>query len=180
MNKELRNACYIGNINYVKAFIRNGGNINIKCGDGCTCLFYASYRFLNVQLIKWLLKNGADPNIKNNHGSTPLMNASTNGCINTVRTLLKYGADPNITNKFNSTALIRTIRTVDRNYTIMILLLKAGANPFIKDNDGYCVVDFYDNKIDKLLYKRVIFVPLFHKRFRRINSDIVREAVGYS
>jgi len=83
---------------------------------------------------KHLLEVGADPNSlhyqRDTGHMTPLMNAANNNNPKYVVKLLQYGANPNIIRE--STALHHALMN-DNSARIIYLLLKNGANPFLKD-----------------------------------------------
>ena len=96
---------------------------------------------------KHLLENGADPNslhFQRHVGfMTPLMEASNDNDSRYIVELLKYGADPNIVTD-SGTALQHAL--LNRNsITILNLLFKNGANPFLKDEDGDTAYDMAIN-----------------------------------
>ena len=99
-----------------------------------------SYDFVRF---KHLLEVGADPNslhLDQHVGyMTPLMEAANGNHARYIAELLKYGADPNIVTDAGS-ALQHAIMN-DDSIRVLYLLLKRGANPFLKDEDGDTAYD---------------------------------------
>ncbi|MCL4360907.1 ankyrin repeat domain-containing protein [Candidatus Dependentiae bacterium] len=97
----------------------------------------------NEKIIEALIKAGMDVNSKDLNGTTPLMEAAQRkGSI--VKLLLNSGAKTSIDEKNNKgeTALILASRSFDlEKTTIMLLLIRAGANIYEKDNDGKTALD---------------------------------------
>lgn len=83
------------------------------------------------KVVDLLLSSGIDPNGPNTSCGTVLTRATQSGSIKTVKTLLSKGAKVNETGLFKRTALIWAV-----SYGLPRMtqeLLKAGANPFVKD-----------------------------------------------
>jgi ankyrin repeat protein len=134
-----------------------------------------------IQRVKALLKSGADVNAIDLYKSTTLMHASWYGYIKIVRVLLEANADVNIKDKDGITALMDASR--QNRPKVLRTLLKAGADINIKDNNGksalkYAIIERYTN-IASIIYKYIILVVMLHKKFRRINKDIIREMSYY-
>ena len=86
---------------------------------------------------KHLLESGADPNSLHYEQYighiTPLMEAANMNHASYTSELLKYGADPNIVTE-GGTALHFAIMN-ENSMILLYLLLKSGANPFLKDDE---------------------------------------------
>ncbi len=133
-----------GDINLVREYINNGGNVNYQTNmqdwekeisTGDTGLVVAA-RHDKMEVVEILLEeHDADPNIQNKDGWTSLMLASYGSCIDSVRVLLKHAADPNIQNSQGSTSLMLACRQ-GPSADIVKLLLEYAANPNKQDNDG--------------------------------------------
>lgn len=83
------------------------------------------------QVVDLLLASGMDPNGPHSSWGTALALATTRGGIKTVNTLLSRGAKVNETGLFKRPALIWAVSRGLPKLTKA--LLKAGANPFVKD-----------------------------------------------
>jgi ankyrin repeat protein len=85
-----------GNIEEIKTYIKNGGDINTKMDchweQPYTPLMYAT-RIGNYELVKFLIEAGADVNVKNESGFTALFIAADFGKIEIIKLLRNAGAD---------------------------------------------------------------------------------------
>ena len=107
-------------------------------------------------LSKSLIKNGFDINMQDNEGYTPLMTSLCNS---------KYKINDENDNKY-------TEANFERDYDMIKLLLKHGANPNLKNSDGCTIFDFlminkiYKSihiiKIIKLLLENNINIDTYH------------------
>jgi ankyrin repeat protein len=145
--------------------------------------------------VKDLLEEGADPNVRNYKGQTALTRASKHEYLEIVGLLLKAGADPNLKDQFGNNALMNalygiyvymSIKISNRRKKIVTLLLKAGVDLTMKNNEQLTALDVAIKKgnngiiqiIKKALLKRTILIPMLHKKFR-INENIIRELSFY-
>mmetsp|Transcript_1522 Transcript_1522/g.3665 ORF Transcript_1522/g.3665 Transcript_1522/m.3665 type:complete len:207 (-) Transcript_1522:126-746(-) len=93
----------------VKAYVKNGANLNAQDLYGWTALRYA-VRADNVEATKALLDGGADMNLPSKSGRTPLMSAASNGISDMVKMLLDAGADAKLKNSEGFTAYDMSLR----------------------------------------------------------------------
>lgn len=77
------------NVEAIKSYIENGGDINTKDDNENTLLMIAC-RYGSNEVIDYLLKNGADVNKKNIEGETAISQASLYGQTEVVHKLLNY------------------------------------------------------------------------------------------
>ena len=77
------------------------------------------------------------------------MNGAITPKTNLVALLLKHGADVNATNDGGETPLIKAVLFNDADSTA--LLLKAGANPTIKDRSGHSAADYAEHSKSSLI-----------------------------
>jgi hypothetical protein len=89
----------------------------------------------DIPRLEQLLRDGADPNVHAGVNDwTPLMHAIHKNQPRSVRTLLANGARVNETNSHGTTALIMA---AGYGYAGIVQdLLRAGADPALRDNDG--------------------------------------------
>ena len=96
---------------------------------------------------KHLLEVGANPNslhLDHHVGfMTPLMEAATTNSPRYIVELLRHGADPNIVTDGGTALHYATVN--NDSIRILYLLLKNGANPFLKDEDGETAYDIAIN-----------------------------------
>lgn len=106
-----------------------------------------SIRSFNFERFKQLLEIGANPNSlhPDQHVGylTPLTEAATMNQPRYIVELLKYGANPNKIVEGGTALHFATVN--NDSIRILYLLLKNGANPFLKDEDGETA---YDMTID--------------------------------
>ncbi len=99
------------------------GNLFSACADG-------------LEELKKYFKEGHGINDKDEYGETALHHCSQYGAIDAVEYLINNGAKIDILDAEGSTALIKGISAVE-HFRVTQLLLKAGANPNIKDKYGH-------------------------------------------
>ncbi|KAM4875926.1 ankyrin repeat domain-containing protein 31 [Thomomys bottae] len=80
-------------VDLIRHYIKNGGNVNQPCYAGWTALHEASVGGF-YQIASELLKGGADVNTKGMYQITPLHDAVINGHYKVAELLLLNGADP--------------------------------------------------------------------------------------
>lgn len=83
-------------IDFIKIFIKYGGDINYKDENGSTALMLLSY-FGYEDCVKFLIENDAEIDTQNSGIETPLLLAYENNHFNIVKLLIDSGADVNIT-----------------------------------------------------------------------------------
>ena len=92
----------------------------------------------HIEILEKLLEMGANPNAKDFAGHTPLHHClSAVGNSTTLamaQILLKAGVDPNIQSRFGHTPLFECVQSA--KFDFICVLLKYGADPDVKDNDG--------------------------------------------
>ena len=120
-------------------------DLNIQDNVGFTALIKAS-QIRHTKIVRFLLDAGAEVNIQNNEGKTALIWASQKGYIDIIRLLLEVDANPNIIDYAGNTALIEASqmqsgRRDNRHIEIIRLLLDAGADLYIRNNEGMIAYD---------------------------------------
>ena len=163
-----------GHYEVIKLLIDNGANIKLKDSYGTTALIVASTSG-NTEIAATLIDLGADPLLKDTSGGSALSNATFFGHTETVKTLLKGvkilpDADGQellmlsaglghieIANALFDKGVTANARGTDRHTAILAatafnrvemvkLLLKHGADPTLKDDDGINAVQLASEK----------------------------------
>lgn len=100
-----------------------------------------------TEVLKYLIDKGGNIDLKSKNGNFPIECACRSNQIDTVSLLLQHHCKLN--QKDNFSCIYATIKG---NYPIVLLLLKAGANPNIKDPDGWGAIFWasQENHIDIL------------------------------
>ena len=118
----------------LQTILDHGADVNTTNENNTTSLMYACHKG-STDVINVLLNAGADHRISNANGYTWLHYASVGDCSKEVlHAILNYGADINAASKNNETALMKACER--GNIDVMNVLLNAGANPHISDDDG--------------------------------------------
>jgi len=124
-------------IKIIKQLIKEGKDINEKNQFGKTPLMLAIEKH-NIGLVKLLLIAGADPNIKDKSGYTAFCKAvfsqGSEQNLDLLKLLIIYKANVNAQTNSGTTPLM--ISLINPKIDVVNLLLEAGADPNIKDNDG--------------------------------------------
>jgi len=92
------------NLNQIKKYIEEGGNINAKDEDDNTPLHHACENNL-LEVVKKLVDKGADVNFQNEYGDTPLHYASSYSDLEIIECLVDNGANVNAKDKDHFTPL---------------------------------------------------------------------------
>ncbi len=127
----------------ISAALKNGMPVDQKNKFGNSALMAASFNG-HVNTMKTLITAGADVNLRVNNGVTPLM-AACGPFPAAVQLLLDNGANVNATDhNENFTALMYA--ATEGLSPIVDILLKAGADPSMKDVDGDTAASFARNR----------------------------------
>lgn len=88
----------------------------------------------DIKHLSNLLKGGANPNRIGLNDHTPLITAARSGKSKIVYELLKYGAAVNHVDKLGWTALHHSLNDKSADFTVVKILIIAGANPNARDH----------------------------------------------
>jgi len=119
----------LNDIEGVKKFIADGGDVNMQDKNGWTALMFRSWYIfspMNFKIVKILIKAGAKLDIQDKSGDTALMIASLFNNHKIAEILIDAGADKDIKNNEGETALDYA---KERNHTKIIELLTEVKKP---------------------------------------------------
>ena len=131
-------ATHANKVEAARALIAAGADVNAKDNIEDSPYLYAGARG-HLDILKLTLAHGADLKSINRYGGTALIPACERGHVETVDTLIKAGVAVDHVNRLGWTALLEAIILGDggpRHVQIVHLLLKAGADANLADNDG--------------------------------------------
>jgi len=130
--------------------IENGADVNIKDEYGGTLLMDCSNQQDNSYLASSLLDHGAEIEAVNEDLRTPLMVACENGRPNMTRLLVSRGAQVNKVDRYGRTAIILAILDGYNTMEILQILLDAGAEINIRDEDDRSALDYARDNNDEV------------------------------
>jgi ankyrin repeat protein len=114
-----------GNVDAVRALLKERVDVNARQGDGATALHWAVHRN-DGSVVDLLLRAGATPDLADDTGATPLYLACVNRSGPMVERLLQARANPNAALVSGETVLMTCARTGEA--TGVRALLTRGAN----------------------------------------------------
>lgn len=134
-------ASFEGHVDCVRCLLRHGADPNVADSDiGMTALHNAAING-HLECVQELLNSNANIEPMSINGNTPLIDAacSVDNAALTLRELLTRGANAKATAKNGSTALHEAARRGDE--FSCELLLEFGADPAVRDEDGFAPDD---------------------------------------
>ena len=141
----------------VKQAINANFNVNTKDESGQTALHIA-VEHENVEVVRFLLEKGAKVNVKDKQKRTPILMIEDSlsddhrTTVEIVRLLIAKGADFNAQTGEKETLLMMACG--NGNIELVKVLLEAGANPNLKDEDGETAMQKTDSDEIKQVLKR--------------------------
>lgn len=105
----LIDAVKAGNVETVRALLKQRVDVNTALPDGTTALHWAAHTN-STELARLLLAAGANANVANRYGVTPLTLAASSGNAALAEALLKAGADTKVTVGEGETILMTAAR----------------------------------------------------------------------
>lgn len=121
----------------IAALVDSGCEIDERDEFGRTALHLAG----DIRILRLLVERGGSVSIADNQGNTPLHEAVACKAVGATQTLLEFGADPNVPNHFGRTPLHNAFQESPPTLEMLKTLLKAKANPTIKDKEGNTAID---------------------------------------
>ena len=128
-------AAACGSLDFVKALIAAGADVNIQGGSEGTAMEIACHQG-RVDLVRCLLESGANLNLQSDFFGGPLQAACVRQSIAVVKILLNAGADINLKGGCLGTALVAAC-LYGKNADLVRLLLDRGADPNISECSDY-------------------------------------------
>ena len=119
LNRQLFDACSIGNIEVAMALVDRGADLDARNHSGNTPLHIACYGE-HRNLVIALVDRGANINAINNAGNTPLHGACSRNNVMMAMELIDQGANTNIVNVFGRTPLDYLSRENKERLDLMI------------------------------------------------------------
>ncbi|PSN51182.1 hypothetical protein C0J52_06044 [Blattella germanica] len=154
--------------------------LELKCDIDCTNnagetpLIIAIMRRNEEMAIK-LLNLGANPNAKTKYGYSVMHFAVEDNLVNTVDLLLSLKCNFDGFNEKGETPLLKAIKC--GNEEMSIKLLKQGANPNAKDNDGNSVMDLASEKNLVMIVDLLLSLECDVDGFNEEGETLLLEAV---
>ena len=150
--------CARGRHQQIKQLIASKMDVNQRDFQGKTALHYVLSQGANIHIresrqkqeslietVQALLKAGADVNAKGKWGGTPLMELANSPLTELADIIIKAGAEVNVADTlYGRTALLFALW--DNNPVMALTLLKAGADPKVKDKEGHTALMFAGRK----------------------------------
>ena len=166
-----------GNVNSVRALIKQGKSVNVAQGDGMTALHWAAERG-DSALAALLLAAHANTAATTRIGSyTPLHIASRTGSAAVVRALIKAGANVKASTMSGATAL--HLAAAAGNSDVVTALLDAGADPNAKEGQWGQTPLVFAAEYDRANAIRVLLKhgadPSIHTRVENIHDETAKE-----
>ena len=96
----------------------------------------------DVASVRQLIAAGTDVNAKSGDGSQALNAAAVYNQHDVIKLLLAHGANPNVRNREGDTPLVCATKYAGGDPTTVKLLVDAGTNLGIADNDGKTALDY--------------------------------------
>ncbi len=136
--KPLHYAARGGSVDCIQLLINKGAKVNAKCVYQTTAIFETT----TAEIAKILIENGATLNLVSERGRTPLDMAVQSLQVDVVRYLVNHGADVNYWEKLDFFRTMTQWALVEignkdqgkiKAYQVLEILLKAGANPNLKN-----------------------------------------------
>jgi len=150
-----------------------------------TALTKAITKSVHLDTIKALLKDGESPDGKTSDGFTPLYFSALYKRIDIISLLIEYGADINLVGTESGAAL--HVATYKNHIKVMQKLLKAGANPCIKNTHEATSLELAKSKVAKKLLlqhmsgknckTRTLYI--FNGNWQNKKATVYIEWVGY-
>ena len=126
-------ASALGNLQILKFLVKYKIDLELQnSSDGRYCIHWACQE-LHINIIKYLINQKVNINVKDNEGITPLDIVCSEGDVKISEFLISKNANVNARRNDGITPLHMAVAF--NQYNIVQILLKNGADPFLKDYD---------------------------------------------
>ncbi|MCE3255609.1 MAG: ankyrin-3-like [Rickettsiaceae bacterium] len=139
----LHSAASVGNLKIFETLHMAGANIYAKSGLGETTMHLAAQQKEGKDILNYLLRFGVEVDVKDSNGYTPTHWATYNNNSEGFETLHAKGANPDAEDEFDRTAL--HLAAIEGYEEMVDCLLKAKADPFKIDAQGFTALDYARN-----------------------------------
>ena len=136
-------AIWSGETDTVRLLAARGATLPSRIGlalGTATALDIATFQH-DSPMIRHLASMGADVNGLDEAGLSPLGQAALTNDLPTVQTLMALGAKPDLLDQFGETALMHAAQIDFGDTTVVEALVKAGADPRLKNPEGKSSAD---------------------------------------
>lgn len=123
--------------------VKNGADPTIPSNNGIAPVHVAAELDKPIYLKSLLISKEVANSTNPNYSLSPLHRAVTSNRVKNIILLLDMGADINAPDSVNNTPLKKALAPTD--FPIARLLLERGADPFIKNNNGYNYIDHLES-----------------------------------
>ena len=148
LNEKLRDAAWANDVALARELIQQGADVNAKDEtEQSAYLITTSEGYL--RLLELTLRNGAHVNSKDSFNGTGLIRAAERGHADVVGRLVRAGIALDHVNELGWTALHEAVILGDGgpdHQAVVRILLQAGADPSIPDNDGVTALEHAEAK----------------------------------
>jgi ankyrin repeat protein len=161
------------NASIISALIKAGAKVDAETEDGVTPLIHAASRGRNSDAVLALLQAGANVDMagkqEGREGWTPLLYAlsSPYKSLSIVKELVTHDAEVNIVARGGRTPLLLAT-TLGNNPAFVQLLLDAGADVLLHDDDGNSALDYAKAKQYTRVSRLLFQAENFRKTAKRI------------
>jgi ankyrin repeat protein len=124
----------------VSRLLREGTDPDLVDSDGRTALMYSVTQGRD-ELVALLLQSKANPNAQDKNGFSALHFAAQDFRALAAKALLNAGAQVDLKDRFGNTALWRAVFHSRGRGEIIEMLLKNGADRFVKNNSDVSPID---------------------------------------